>query len=156
MRASVLKSLPAVAMAVVVVSSSTGFSQDRMVLGAPQFEYDRSGKGAVLCIWSIYLSVQAGTKACQLPRRPVDDAIDSAISKIDDFIMANSSLHPVRAALEDFKRRATERFQTNKGYCEGPSLENFEAFRRMSPEAVQKSVTELLEVPREPVMNPCV
>ncbi len=30
---------------------------DRMVLGSRQFENDTSGKGAVLCVWSIYLSI---------------------------------------------------------------------------------------------------
>jgi hypothetical protein len=34
-------------------------SQDRTVLGPRQFETDKSGAGAVLCVWSIYLSVQA-------------------------------------------------------------------------------------------------
>ena len=81
-------------------------SQDRMVLGPRQFEKDTSGAGAVLCLWSIYLSVQAQTAACALPRRPVDDAIDQAIDSIDDFIIANSSLHPTKAMLEAFKRNA--------------------------------------------------
>src|ERR1051326_4608791 len=100
MRAPVLKSLTLVAAASLLASSSPGFSQDRMVLGPAQFEFDKSGKGAVLCAWSIYLSVKAGTAACGLPRRPVDGAIDKAISQMDEFIIANSSLHPFRAALE--------------------------------------------------------
>src|SRR5258708_2715282 len=82
-----------------------GGGQDRLVLGPRQFEEDKSGAGAVLCLWSIYLSVQAQTAACALPRRPVDDAIDQAIVAIDEFVLANSSLHPTRPMLEDFKRR---------------------------------------------------
>jgi hypothetical protein len=82
--------------------------QDRMVLGPRQFEEDKSGAGAVLWLWSIYLSVQTQTAACALPRRPVDDVIDQAIVAIDEFVLANSSLHPTRPMLEDFKRRAAE------------------------------------------------
>jgi hypothetical protein len=80
------------------------FGQDRMVLGPRQFEQDKSGAGAVLCSWSIYLSIQNQVAACALPRRPVDDAIDQAIVAIDEFILANSSLHPSKPMLEDFKR----------------------------------------------------
>jgi hypothetical protein len=81
--------------------------QERMVLGPRQFERD-NGAGAVLCAWSVYLSVQVQTAACGLPRRPVDDAIDEAIVAIDEFIIANSSLHPTREMLEEFKRRAAQ------------------------------------------------
>jgi hypothetical protein len=30
--------------------------EDRMMLGPKQFETDKSGAGAVLCLWSIYLA----------------------------------------------------------------------------------------------------
>jgi|SRR5579871_3024547 len=156
MRASVLKSLPAIVMILALSSGSTGFSQDHMALGSRQFEFDKSGKGAVLCVWSIYLSLQAAAKTCQMPRRPVDDAIDQAIIQMDDFIIANSSLHPTRAALEDFKRRAAAQAQSQKGFCEGPAIRDFDVFRRMTPEQVQKSIADLLAAPREPVMNPCL
>jgi hypothetical protein len=65
--------------------------QDQMILGPRQFEHDKSGRGAVLCIWAIYLSIQATTADCGWTRRPVDDAIDEAIAAIDEFILANSS-----------------------------------------------------------------
>jgi hypothetical protein len=132
--------------------------QDRMVLGPRQFEEDKSGAGAVLCLWSIYLSVQTQTAACALPRRPVDDAIDQAIVAIDEFVLANSSLHPTRPMLEDFKRRAAESElsgarRRGPQFCKNPDLE---AFRSPSPEKIQASVKALLAVPREPVMNPCL
>src|SRR5689334_21061649 len=73
--------------------------EDRMVLGPRQFEVDKTGNGAVLCTWSIYLSIQAETAACGLTRRPSDDAMDEAIVAIDEFILANSSLRPTRVAL---------------------------------------------------------
>src|ERR1700687_4614782 len=133
-------------------------SQDRMVLGPRQFETDKSGAGAVLCVWSIYLSVQAQTAPCALPRRPVDDAIDQAIVAMDDFILANSSLHPTKAMLEAFKRGAvapdlSSVRQLGPQICKGSTIEGF---RRPSPEQIQATVKGLLAVPREPVMNPCL
>jgi hypothetical protein len=133
-------------------------SQDQMVLGSRQFEKDTSGAGAVLCLWSIYLSVQAQTAACALPRRPVDDAIDQAIVAMDDFILANSSLRPTRAMLDAFKRDAAAEElsslrQDRPQFCTSPDLEGF---RKPSPEQIQAAVKALLAVPREPVMNPCL
>jgi len=144
--------------AVVPALGVPAFGQDRMVLGPRQFERD-NGAGAVLCAWSIYLSVQAETAACGLARRPVDDAIDEAIVAIDEFIMANSSLHPTRAALEAFKRRAAEsdlNLARRLGLQKACVSETLEHFRRPSPDQIQSSVKALLAVPREPVMNPCL
>jgi len=131
--------------------------QDRMTLGPRQFEADKSGAGAVLCAWSIYLSVQAQTTACALPRRPTDDAIDQAIIAIDEFILANSSLHPTKSMLEDFKHNAAA--SEVSGARRGPKFctnQDLERFRSLSPEKIQASVKALLAVPREPVMNPCL
>jgi hypothetical protein len=136
--------------------SVTAFGQDRMVLGPRQFERDQ-GAGAVLCIWSIYLTVQTDTAACGWPRQPADDAIDEAIAVIDEFILANSSLHPTSAMLEDFKRRAAEShlsFVRRRGRsCESRDVEHF---RSSSPDQIKASIKTLLAVPREPVMNPCL
>src|SRR5262245_36610123 len=83
-------------------ASDPAVAEDRMVLGPRQFETDKSG-GAVLCVWSIYLSVRTQTTACAVSREPVDDAIDEAITAIDEFIIANSSRHPTHEMLKDFK-----------------------------------------------------
>jgi hypothetical protein len=133
--------------------------QEKMVLGPRQFETDKTGNGAVLCTWSVYLGIQAETKVCELKRRPTDDAMDEAIVAIDEFILANSSLRPTRAALEEFKRRAAEsdianaRRQGLQAHC---SRSDLERFRSIDPDQIRASVKKLLEVPREPVMNPCI
>jgi hypothetical protein len=143
--------------AVSFVVSSSAIAADRMILGPDQFKTDNTGAGAVLCVWGLYLSVQAETAACKLPRRPVDDAIDSAILAIDDFIIANSSLHPTRDMLDNFKRHAAESelpIMQRIGFekvCNG-----LETFRGRTPEGVQASTKTLLAIPREPVMNPCL
>jgi hypothetical protein len=142
-----------------LVLIAPAIGQDRMVLGPNQFKEDTSGAGAVLCVWSIYLSVQAQTAACALPRRPVDDAIDQAIVAIDEFILANSSLHPTRPMLEKFKHDAAEGELSSARRWRGPQFcknEDLEGFRSPSPEKIQASVKALLAIPREPVMNPCL
>jgi hypothetical protein len=141
---------------VLVALSVPAFGQDRMVLGPRQFERDQ-GAGAVLCIWSIYLTIQTDTAACGWPRRPVDDAIDDSIGAIDEFILANSSLHPTRATLDDFKHRAAEShlsFVRRRGRsCESRDVE---PFRGSGPDQIRASTKALLAIPREPVMNPCL
>ena len=157
MRSFILASLALVTAA--LASIPAAFAQDRMVLGPEQFKEDKSGAGAVLCVWSLYLSIQAETADCALPRRPVDDAIDQAIVAIDEFILANSSLHPTKTALQNFKRDASasavaaaHRSQGTK-FCSNGDLE---MFRGLSPEKIQANTKTLLMVPREPVMNPCL
>ena len=111
----------------------------------------------MLCAWSLLLSVRTQTTACAVSRQPVDDAIDEAITAIDGFIIANSSLDPTHEMLEDFKRRAGEaelrqaRQLGMQKYCE-----NNLHFRRESPDQIRALTKGLLAVPREPVMNPCV
>ena len=148
-----------VALAGLLMLGAPAPGQDRMVLGPRQFETDKSGNGAVLCAWSLYLSIQAETAACGLTRRPTDDAMDEAIVAIDEFILANSSLHPTRTMLDEFKRRAAESHlaiaqrQGLQKFCSRPDLEHF---RSISPDQIKTGVKKLLELPREPVMNPCL
>jgi hypothetical protein len=144
--------------AVVLPLREPAFGQDQMILGPRQFERDTGG-GAVLCAWSIFLSVQSQTAACEMARTPADDAIDEAIIAIDEFILANSSLHPTRAMLEDFKRRAAEgdlSFMRQRGLQESCKISDIGRFRSLAPDQIHASVKSLLAVPREPVMNPCL
>ena len=162
-----LSPLTKIAMAILMIlscpfvgssASKPAIAEDRMVLGPRQFETDKSG-GAVLCAWSMYLSIRTQTTACSVSREPVDDAIDEAITTIDGFIIANSSLHPTHEMLKDFKRRAGEaelgraRQLGMQKYCENHLAQHF---RRQSPDQIRASVKGLLAVPREPVMNPCL
>lgn len=139
-------------------ASKPAGAEDRMILGPRQFEADKHG-GAVLCAWSIYLSIRTQTAACSVAREPVDDAIDEAITAIDGFIIANSSLHPTHEMLRDFKHRAEESELKNarqrgmQKYCENSFAQHL---RRQGPDQVRASVKGLLAVPREPVMNPCL
>jgi hypothetical protein len=151
--------ISAIALAGLLNLSVSALGQERMVLGPRQFEADKTGNGAVLCAWSVYLSIQAETAACGLTRRPTDDAMDEAIVAIDEFILANSSLHPTRAMLDEFKRGAAESHLASvqrEGLQKSCSRRDLERFRSISPDQIRASVKKLLEPPREPVMNPCL
>jgi len=122
---------------------------------------DVSGHGAVLCSWWIYLSVQMFTDACKWPRQPADDAIDEAIVDIDKFIIANSPEHPTQAMLDEAKRcwdvknlSQQEQDLVKKGCSKPEPL--IEKLRSPSADEIKASVKDLLSVPREPVMNPCL
>ena len=137
--------------------STPALCQDTMVLGPRQFESDTSGQ--VLCVWWIYLAMQAEASACGLPRQPIDDAVDEAIVAIDQFILDNSSLHPTRAMLDEYKRQQVAGFLANarrtdlQKICTGHDLQ---AFRSISPDHYRADVKKLLAKPREPVVNPCL
>jgi hypothetical protein len=141
----------------IVALATPALGQDKMVLGPRQFEHDNSGKGAVLCSWSILLSIQAQAAECGLARRPGDDAIDQAIAAIDEFILKNSSLRPTRQMLDDFKRRAAEsqrnNFRQRGDYCDNPFAESL---RSSDPNQLRAGVQELLSIEREPTMSPCL
>jgi hypothetical protein len=131
-----------------------------MVLGPRQLERDTTTKGAVLCDWSFLLEIQTATAACGLARQPIDDAIDQAIVAIDEFILANSSLHPSRAALDEFKRRKVEgflaRLKQNQNLDKSCAQQSkLDYVRRSSPDKFKAQVKDLLDPPREPVMNSC-
>jgi hypothetical protein len=130
----------------------------KMVFGSRQFDKDEGG-GAVLCTWTVYLTVQAQTAACKLARKPADDAIDAAITAIDDFILENSSLRPTRATLDDFKRRTAaslERAAKEGGLQKICSGRDLDKLRSSSPDQIKASTEALLATPREPVMSPCI
>ena len=150
--------LPA-ALTAMALTVTPALAEDRMVLGPRQFEADQSGAGAVLCTWSLYMSTRTLSAACDLPRAPIDDTIDRAIADIDDFILANSSLHPGRAALDRFKRDAAEKELARArrdGLDKACRNDMAKFLRSLPPEKIEASVKALLATPREPVMNPCL
>jgi hypothetical protein len=132
-------------------------AQNRTEQRPGQGEADKGG-GAVLCVWSLYLEIQAQTAICGLTRGPTDDAIDAAIIAMDEFIIANSSQHPTPETLKAFKQRVMESerkliSQRKDQICTNKDLGYF---RSISPDQIQSDMKALLAVPREPVMNPCL
>jgi hypothetical protein len=140
-----------------LVPGMPAFGQDSPA-SRPLFEGDTSGRGAVLCVWSIYLIVRARAAACGLAREPIDDAIDEGIDAMEVFIMANSSQHPTREMLEAFKRRATESDlavarRDPKTMCQHSLVVDL---RKTNPDQFRERTKWMLAIPRQPLMNPCL
>ncbi|WP_400770119.1 hypothetical protein [Methylosinus sporium] len=143
------------AIIVALLLATPAASEERQTFGIEQFKIDRGGSEAVLCSWTVYLSVQAATKSCELTRRPTDDAIDEAILAIDDFILANAALHPTREALEAFKGRIAAAMTVKPPAVSQKLCENsLEFFRSRSPEAIRSSVKASLASALEPSAGP--
>jgi hypothetical protein len=121
--------------------------------------FDNTVKGAALCVRQIYLAIEASPRACGWQRQPVDDAIDKAVHDVDDFILANSSEHPTRQALEKTKQLSVEGGLrdpvTVREMCRPNGLPDF--IRRFtSPDHVALETANILSIPREPLLNPCL
>ncbi len=148
-----------IAAAMIVSLAMPAPGQDQPVPKPPVAQWDSTGKGAVLCIWMLYLITQAIVTECGSPRTPTDDAMDQAILDIDEFILANSSERPTRAGLQDSKRRTVEeqingaRQAYQKRFCQIPFIGKF---REQAADKIKEGTKDLLSIPREPVMNPCL
>jgi hypothetical protein len=120
-------------------------------------------RGEVFCAWSIYFPVQVRTAKCGLPRQPMDDAIDEAITQIEEFILANFSNEITRTRLEDIKRivkesplhdpaRNKELCTEEAGYDTGGKRPTgfAELVRSGDPDRLRKETKELLSRPLGP------
>lgn len=129
---------------------------------------DMSGKGAVLCLWSIYAGVQYTTRKCGWTRLAVDDAIDQAVVDIDQFIIDNMPTPVTQAQLDEMKRKDNDWLwggspasiakmcaveDMNEG---GPAVFAWQYRSNSDAESLRAGVADLLSIPREPVMNPCL
>jgi hypothetical protein len=109
--------------------------------------------GAVLCAWTIYLTVRVIGDTCYAPKdENLHAALDQEIARIDKFIMDNAPATPDE--LEIMRRRFT--FVTSDSICKRESRQFYEGIRNWGLEKIHQSVTDLLSVPRKPVMNPCL
>ena len=127
---------------------------------------DVSGKGAVLCTWSILTAVQATTEVCGWKRLPIDATIDAAIADMDKFIIDNMPTPITQGELDERKRRDREgvwgaEADQIASMCELSSEADTHAnfassMRQTDPVALAMSIHDSLSLPREPVMNPCL
>lgn len=167
-----MRGLTFLAIVTLGLMTSPTFGQDPPVItyesNDSKAQVDVSGKGAVLCLWYIYLLLEAATDVCEWDPLPVDDAISRGIDRIDQFIVANSSQPVTLEMLSQAKIRQIEEslgtspnetaractFQAGDTSSFVGGL--FEMRRSLTPEQFDASIDAMLSIPREPVMNPCL
>ncbi len=128
---------------------------------------DRSGKGAVLCGWEMYVAIRNMVEICSHPEESeIIKNLNYAIEKTNDFIVANS-LHPVtkadlekgiKARLIGLKEDMSmlEEYDIRQECSSGHAAEMKQRMISLSSEEFRKAVDDFLSIPRPPVMEPCL
>ncbi len=129
---------------------------------------DISGHGAVMCVWGIYTALRSVLDVC--PTKTEDgelkEALDDAINRMNDFIVANSNTGVTKKALQDRinkqtvdtkeKLRSLSNDEHMKKCARGDTAQMLDSLRHSEPNNIKKSIDDLLSVPRPPVINPCL
>jgi hypothetical protein len=139
-----------------ITSRHTVNGVETMVSGRNIIKIDRTGKGAVLCVWEIFEFVRAVAREC---RQGQDDALhaelDSSLARIDQFILANSLDAVSVAGLDVMRSQARRQLQDAGPICAGFGAQLYDTYRARGAATLRDYVTDLISIPREPVMNPC-
>lgn len=118
---------------------------------------DESGKGAVLCLWSIYVSIEQGVDICGLEPRPSDADLRASIDRTEAFVLENTTTGITAETLSTYK---ADLYDQTKGMLRTDNAEamcqDVVSFRDSIAEDVTRHTNELLSVPREPLWNPCI
>jgi hypothetical protein len=127
------------------------FSQDGWTV-----QMDVSGKGAVLCAWMLYDTVAIIGETCHRNRdEALQTELRNSVSRIETFIMANSREPASREGLDEARRQ--RRAELDRRLCrQRDAVDMYRAVRDQGPEKLRSDIDDLLSIPREPVMNPCV
>jgi hypothetical protein len=132
---------------------------------------DNSGHGAVLCMWRLYISFRQGLNLCFLSQYPeFKEDLNYAVGAMNDFIAANSlaptSKEEVEAAVATLDERAKKQGDEATAQLGGEEFQRRCTSRdfgrgivkmaEMTREQRRRQISDLLSVPRPPVMNPCM
>ncbi len=113
---------------------------------------DRTGKGAVLCMRGILQAMRAVGQACHAGADPdFQQELRAALARIDRFIADTA---PDRAVPP--RDGTTEPEQRPGAVCGRDAEALYEALRTGGAAGLRAQVDDLLSIPREPVMNPCL
>lgn len=125
-------------------------------------------RGAVLCIWVIYVDLKAMGKVCAFDQESAfEKVLAESIDRMDGFITANSTTTQAeldRKKDEEFARMRKDMDiagpALSRDACQGniksDGIEMYRSFEAQGAEKIRRDISELLAVPRTPVFNPCL
>lgn len=142
------RSAPAILASLVIVGVA--------LAGEAPPQSDTSGKGAVLCGWSIYVGIEQGIRLCDLPPGPGDENIAPSIARVERFILEHTTQGISQAVLDDYKRRADAQSRTFMQDAGQAMCSDIARMRDLIVDDIVRMTDDLLSVPREPVWNPCL
>jgi hypothetical protein len=113
---------------------------------------DRTGKGAVLCMRGILQAMRTVGQACHAGADPdFQQELRAALARID-----RSRAPPAGAGAARAPGGTTEPEQRPGAVCGHDAEAMYEALRTAGAAGLRAQVDDLLSIPREPVMNPCL
>lgn len=122
---------------------------------------DRSGHGAVLCAWRVYVDTLAALDVCQ-PGQHTELRADiaQAVDAIADFIVANNLTPITKRALEAYIAQRHVETEAQRGaagkVCSAEFIdESLPKMEAIPHEQRVAQTIDLLSVPRPPVLDPC-
>jgi len=127
-------------------------------------EMDHNVGGGIMCLWGLYRNVKLLMDECHREETEVREKLDVALSRLKDFIVANSLTPVTLSGLEDqFQKHIAESLQrTGKkmpDICKGGGAQialQFLSTKSSWLEHFPKTLDVLLATPRPPVINPCI
>lgn len=120
-------------------------------------QIDKTGKGAVLCVWGLYQAVKTvGLECHQGEDAELQNELKRSLDRIDNFIITNSK-HPVTRANIEYRRlKGLEQLRSSGNICTGDLAKLYDALRSSGAAPLRAQTNDLLSIRREPVMNPCL
>jgi len=129
----------------------------RFIESANAPNVDRSGKGAVLCLWSIYVSIQHGVELCKLDAQHSDAELGRSIERIEKFTLENTTIGVSAGDLRDHKADVFNQTKSMIDAGQGDAVcRDITRFRDSLADGVREQTDALLSIPREPLWNPCL
>ena len=135
---------------------------DSLQNGPPNFQTDPkfakidSERGAVLCSWMFAIEAKATSEKCHVGENEgTDEALAKSLDDIQAFVVANSD-----SSASDFSAATRARIEKSKleNICEpdGYNEKFYQSMNAGGPKGIQEWTQKLLEIPRPPVLNPCL
>ena len=138
----------------------TAISEGKKTVDFEQLRPDSRVSAQMLCALIVGITVQVIVADCNLPRKPVDAAIDRSIVAVEAFIIANSSQHPTQDTMTGLKQHMSDWYLesakklTPEMTCGGKGFDKW--FRSATPEEIDAGTKTLLETPPKPGNVPCL